>query len=100
MPNTCCKYYCLSAVDEQATAEAQLVLDDPIDVAVPADTEEPRQRGRSRRGRFGLNHDASPLSDSLAVNGQSGDRRRSSGKVIATHRVARNGTTVPPSSLP
>jgi hypothetical protein len=38
-----CKFHCFGAVDEQATAEALLILDDPIAVAVLADTEKPPQ---------------------------------------------------------
>src|SRR5205814_3798504 len=65
------------AVDEQATAEALLILGDPVAVAVLADAEEPRQRGRATRGRFVLAHDTSPSSYGLVVNGRSEDRRRS-----------------------
>jgi hypothetical protein len=36
------KFQRLGTVDEQATAEALLILDDPIAVAVLADTEKPR----------------------------------------------------------
>ena len=57
------KFQGFGAVDEQATAEALLILGDPVAVAVLADAEQPRQRRRgSRRGRFGLAHDTFPSS--------------------------------------
>src|ERR1700730_6658587 len=71
------KFQSFGAVDEQATAEALLILGDPVAVAVLADTEEPGQRGRARRGRFVLTHDTSPSSYGLVVSGRSEDRRHS-----------------------
>src|SRR5262245_49143731 len=48
------------AVDEQATAKASLILNDPLAAAVLADQEE-RGVGTTRRGRFAFDHDTSPF---------------------------------------
>jgi hypothetical protein len=45
------------AIDEEAATKVLLVLNDPVAAAVLADKEELR----SRRGRFWLAHDTSPL---------------------------------------
>src|SRR5262249_56566925 len=48
------------AVDEQATAKAFLILNDPVAATVLADQEE-RGAGATRRGRFAFDHDTSPF---------------------------------------
>jgi hypothetical protein len=48
----------LGAIDEEPTARAALVLDDPVSPAVFADHEQGRSRSR---GRFTFSHISSPL---------------------------------------
>jgi hypothetical protein len=65
------KFHGLGAVDEQATAKAFLIPNDPVASAVPADQE---QRGTRtmRRGRFV--HDMSPLFGQCATSPTCGPR--------------------------
>ena len=57
-----CKFHCLSAVYEQATAEPFLVLDDPIAMAVPANLKKAWPGNHATRGRFRLAHGTVSLS--------------------------------------
>src|SRR5262245_8787886 len=56
-----CKAECLDAVDEQPAANALLVLDNPVSVAIPANLELPMSQARYCRRRFGLFHVMSPF---------------------------------------
>jgi len=48
------------AVDEQAAVKMMLVLNNPVSLTVPTDEEKVKFRVRTRRGRFLMDHDASP----------------------------------------